>query len=253
MIVSWAVRVRWPAFEPDKTLLFLVHMGTLSNPVLSWSMQHQPMHRHREARLIIFTAGSQSEETFDGTHGFGAGDILFRPSYFAHANLTAETGAVYVHVEIEAATARSWLRKHGWRAGLARSPFPSDQLRRLAGRPRLGDALLETVHVRPEAPELAMEKCCLTRTELSVAEAARRCGFAPYELSRRFRRRHGCTPRAYRNYARLHSAMRMLFEGVLSLGEIAQACDYFDQSHFNRAIKKETGLTPTALARAIRA
>jgi AraC-like DNA-binding protein len=228
-------------------------MSTLNAPVLSLAMERQPLHKHAEARLIVFTAGGQSEETFDGVHAFGAGDVLFRPSYFAHANTTSERGAAYMHIELSAVAARAWFRKHGWRAGFAQRPFTSRQMLRLMGRRHFSAELLDIVCVRPEAPPLATDQRYLAAVQsVPVAEVARRCGLAPYEMSREFRRRHGCTPRSYRNMARLHQAIRMLNEGALGLSEIAQACDYFDQSHFNRSVKKETGLTPRALALASR-
>jgi AraC-like DNA-binding protein len=215
-------------------------------------MERQALHRHANARLILFIAGSQSEETPDSTHMFAACDVLFRPSYFAHANATGVTGAVYVHVELSAAASKAWLRQYGWSAGFARTPFTLARLKALARRPHFSDALLETVTARP-TQSLPVEKRAVAEAERgSVAEASRKLGLPPYALSRAFRRRHGCAPRTYRNMVRLHRALRMIFEGAHSLSEIAQACDYFDQSHLSRSVKAETGMSPGALSKAMR-
>lgn len=213
-------------------------------------MERQPLHRHGNARLILFIAGSQSEETPDGADTFATGDVLFRPSYFAHANATGASGAAYVHVEIDAAAVKAWLRRRGWMAGVARAPFTQKQLKALAQRPHFGDALLEAVAPRGCARSLPDDKRALA-VRSSVADAALELRVAPYTLSRAFRRQYGCPPRTYRNMARLHRAMRMIYEGAGSLSEIAQASDYFDQSHLSRAVKAETGFTPGALRKAM--
>lgn len=227
-------------------------MSTPRAAVLSRGLERQVLHQHAEARLIVFTAGALNEETFDGVEVFCAGDVLFRPAYFTHANMTSEVGAAYLHIELGAAPARAWFRKHGWRAGLARRPFTSKQLLRLLHGRHFGETLLDTVCVRPNGPPAADQHHLNVAQTVPIAEAARRCGLKPYEMSRTFRRHHGCTPRSYRNLARLHRATRMLYEGELSLSEIAHECEYFDQSHFNRSVRREFGLTPAALARVVR-
>jgi AraC-like DNA-binding protein len=128
------------------------------------------------------------------------------------------------------------------------------QLKALARRPHFGEALLEATAPRRSTRSLPAEKRAVAEAERgSVVEAARALGVAPYALSRTFRRQHGCAPRVYRNAARLHRAMRMIYEGAHSLSEIAQACEYFDQSHLSRAVKMATGLTPGVLGNAMRA
>jgi AraC-like DNA-binding protein len=48
---------------------------------------------------------------------------------------------------------------------------------------------------------------------------------------------------------RLQLARRQLTESNDPVGTIAQACGFYDQSHFTRAFKKYTGLTPLAYRR----
>jgi AraC-like DNA-binding protein len=48
---------------------------------------------------------------------------------------------------------------------------------------------------------------------------------------------------------RLQLARRQLTESNDAVGTIAQACGFYDQSHFTRAFKKYTGLTPLAYRR----
>lgn len=72
----------------------------------------------------------------------------------------------------------------------------------------------------------------------------------PYEITRRFVRRFGLTPTAYRREARLQRAYSMLLLSDYSLARIATECGYADQSHFSKELKSATGWSPRAFRNA---
>jgi AraC family transcriptional regulator len=63
-------------------------------------------------------------------------------------------------------------------------------------------------------------------------------------LSREFRRYYSCTVGEYVRHLRIEYACRLLSASNASLAEIALAAGFFDQSHFARNFKWQTGMTP---------
>jgi len=79
--------------------------------------------------------------------------------------------------------------------------------------------------------------------DLTLSELAIEAGFSRFHLLRAFRREVGITPHAYMTGRRI-AAAKGLLAGPEPLSAVAQACGFYDQSHFNRAFKSWTGLTP---------
>jgi AraC family transcriptional regulator len=65
-------------------------------------------------------------------------------------------------------------------------------------------------------------------------------------LARTFRRVHQITFSGYVRQVRIEFARRELAASGASLGDIAAAAGFCDQSHFSRLFKRHTGLTPAA-------
>jgi PAS domain S-box-containing protein len=96
------------------------------------------------------------------------------------------------------------------------------------------------------ALEHALKQC---RKTVSVPAMAKRAGLSTSQLQREFRRLFRMSPSEYVMRLRLQLARRQLTESNDAVGTIAQACGFYDQSHFTRAFKKYTGLTPLAYRR----
>lgn len=110
------------------------------------------------------------------------------------------------------------------------------------------------------APWLRRVKASLDRaTEGAprVDELARRAGRHPVALTRAFRRAYGCNIRTYRKRLRLRRAAAQLVgsgtEPGADLTTIAHRTGYADQAHLCRDVRAATGLTPSALRRAVAA
>ncbi|MEU0879273.1 AraC family transcriptional regulator [Lentzea sp. NPDC005914] len=81
---------------------------------------------------------------------------------------------------------------------------------------------------------------------LSVGEIAAEVGWSRQHLSARFAAEYGLTPKVMGRVMRFERANRMLRGEVRpTLTEVAVACGYTDQAHFNRDWRALCGATPT--------
>lgn len=85
--------------------------------------------------------------------------------------------------------------------------------------------------------------------QLTLAELAFVANMSTYHFARTFKQFAGVTPHQYVLNVRIERAKSLLFQGKLSLSEIATRVGFFDQSHFTRAFKRLVGVTPQALLR----
>jgi len=92
-----------------------------------------------------------------------------------------------------------------------------------------------------QARELLRDRFC---ENLSLASVAQAVGVHETHLSREFRRYYGCTVGEYVRHLRIEYTCRQLSASNASLAEIALAAGFFDQSHFARNFKSQTGMTP---------
>jgi AraC family transcriptional regulator len=79
-----------------------------------------------------------------------------------------------------------------------------------------------------------------------LTELARVAGVHPAHLAREFRRHFHCTAGEYVRRLRLDRAVQQLSQSEESIAEIAADAGFYDQSHFSRAVKAHTGLSPAA-------
>lgn len=79
---------------------------------------------------------------------------------------------------------------------------------------------------------------------VTLEEIARLADVHPVHLSRVFREKFGCTIGEYVRRLRIEFASRQILSGEDSLGTIAHAAGFSDQSHFNKTFKTAFGLTP---------
>ncbi|MGB2953283.1 MAG: AraC family transcriptional regulator [Gaiellaceae bacterium] len=79
---------------------------------------------------------------------------------------------------------------------------------------------------------------------MRVTELADEVGVHPVHLARVFRSRHGMPIGTYVRRLRLDWAAKELATSETALAEIAADAGFFDQSHFTRAFRSHTGLTP---------
>jgi AraC-like DNA-binding protein len=84
--------------------------------------------------------------------------------------------------------------------------------------------------------------------EARVAKIARSLAISERQLERRFLATVGVTPKRWQQLNRFHAAMTaMRASNVEAFIDIAVSAGYYDQAHFNRDVRRRTGMTPTAL------
>lgn len=81
--------------------------------------------------------------------------------------------------------------------------------------------------------------------DLDLVELASEIGLSPSHFSRMFRKTTGLSPHQYVVQRRLDRAQRLLSSTRLSIGEIANAVGFYDQSHLVRQMRRVKGVTPT--------
>jgi AraC family transcriptional regulator len=79
---------------------------------------------------------------------------------------------------------------------------------------------------------------------LTMENVATIAGVHPSHLARSFREQVGCTIGEYVRRLRVEFASRQLSSTDASLGEVAAAAGFSDQSHFSRTFKTYFGVTP---------
>ncbi|CBS87089.1 AraC family transcriptional regulator [Azospirillum lipoferum] len=78
---------------------------------------------------------------------------------------------------------------------------------------------------------------------VELADLAEAAGLSRFHLLRVFRAAVGTTPHGYLTDRRVAQAKRMLI-GPLPLADVALACGFCDQAHFNRVFKGRVGVSP---------
>lgn len=84
------------------------------------------------------------------------------------------------------------------------------------------------------------------RERLAVGDLARAAGLSISQLQREFIRLLGMSPTEYITKVRVLLARRALERGDQAVGVIALDLGFYDQSHFTRVFRQQTGLTPLA-------
>jgi AraC-like DNA-binding protein len=86
----------------------------------------------------------------------------------------------------------------------------------------------------------------------TIEDVAKIVSVHPTHLARVFRKQTGSTIGEYVRRLRIESATRQLASTDDSLGEIAAATGFSDQSHFSRTFKSYLGMTPGEYRKTIR-
>lgn len=87
---------------------------------------------------------------------------------------------------------------------------------------------------------------------LSIESLASLCGMSDTYFRKLFVERFSVTPLKYINRLKLNYAKELLLSDYYTVEEIAEKCGFNNINYFSLFIKKETGLSPTALKRSLK-
>jgi AraC family transcriptional regulator len=220
--------------------------------------------------------GGFEERSGGGVSECAADDLIFHPAGEVHSDRFAVGGATCFNLEVGPVL----IERVGEIGGLNAEPrkFRSGPVnwlcRRLRRESRCGDTasqlaiegllleLLAEIARAGTATEKPMPDWLLRVRDLlhdrfaeslTLSEIARVAEVHPVYLARSFRRHLRTTVGDYVRSLRIQAACRQLAQDGTSLSEIAAAAGFADQSHFTRALKCATGLTPGEYRRSRRA
>lgn len=228
-----------------------------------------PKHSHPTAYFSFVLQGTYTEKRQNELRNCNLLTMVFHPAGETHANCfhTATRG---FNIQMET----KWLeRVRGFSAitdnpTVFQSDFPLHLMMRLykefCNSDDLSPLIVEgltleilgeaTRHLKNRSENVPARWLIKTRELLndqfqknfSLAEIARIVGVHETHISREFHRIYGCTLGEYVRRRRIEFACRQLLISNASLTEIALAAGFFDQSHFARVFKSQTGITPLA-------
>lgn len=227
-----------------------------------------PWHVHENASICFVLAGSYTERIGATEHDCPPSSVVFKPAAERHADHFGTTGGTCLLLEITPSRMAAIEQSSSWTARplLARTPHLSAAGRRIYGEFAAGDALSPLVveglmlEILGEAARVHLHgdgmgqpawlRQVLDRLHDSPAELhtlsllAEEAGVHPAHLARTFRRHCRCSIGEYLRRLRIEHASQELQHTGAPIAEIALRAGFFDQSHFSKVFRQQTGTSP---------
>ncbi|WP_143960224.1 helix-turn-helix transcriptional regulator [Litoribacter populi] len=221
-------------------------------------------HYHKNAYFTFILAGNLYEENKKDRNHCGAGSLLFHNSQDPHYNLKPPGFARGLHLEIE----DNWYVRQAMDNQLSEGSFlvqnPAVKLEfyRMFREMQMVDDLfcqaIEEITLNIIGKLSAIKTYPLTlwpkqvltylydtyQEPLSLKKLSDELNIHPVHLSRGFSKHFGMTLSDYVRRLRIEKSISLFPQQNLSLTEIAYACGFADQSHFNRWFKAFMHTTP---------
>jgi AraC family transcriptional regulator len=242
--------------------------------VQAWFPPNEVLERHRHERpgVAVMLEGSFTLRFTGRAHYCPPTAVFTEPLGEPHANHMGPRGAHVVVIQpdptriellrpfasfLDSPTHRHDGRLAACAARLARELDATDDLSPLAAEGVVLEMLVSLARLDPRLPGrppawlLRVQKMLHDRfTEsLRTSDIAREVQVHPAHLSRAFRTHFKVSLGSYLRRLRLDWATGELAHSAASLAEVALAAGFADQSHFTRAFKRHTGLTPNTYRR----
>jgi AraC-like DNA-binding protein len=220
----------------------------------------QSRHRHDSAQVSFLLAGSMCEAHGPRQYAMHGPGVGFKPATLWHTDWWGRAGALIFSLKLppdseEAAAATSGWSITGdlyWLPALVRLCFGAQAP--VARNEILQDALAFTSEPRlrmgrnpPAWLEAAREHIHDAPDVIAVGFAARQAGVHRAHFCRMFIRFYGVPPSVYRRRVAAARAIAAMAASTSRLTEIAHASGFSDQAHLTRTLRRQTGLTPSAL------
>jgi AraC family transcriptional regulator len=236
-----------------------------------------PRHIHDEEMVMMMALMGEFIEIRDNSRDeCSASGFIFNPAGVAHSNVFGPEGTRCLVIKASALRSRA-AREYSSAFDqplCAPDPLLAALGRRIRQEFQVGDEaaplaiegltleLLAMIARRHEGANARRPPAWLRQARdylhdcfserFDLTELARVAGVHPAHLAREFRRHFHCTAGEYLRRLRLDRAVRRLSQSEESIAEIAADVGFYDQSHFSRAVKAHTGLSPAAYREAQR-
>jgi AraC-like DNA-binding protein len=176
-----------------------------------------------------------------GRAGFVAVRFLARGAYlFFHRPLSEVAAGVVDLEDLWSDRAREWTER------IALAPDLPARIRLLEGA-LLG--LLAGNGRTDPAVDRALQLIGGSGGQIRVARLAAEIGVSERHLTRQFQRAVGLSPKEFARISRFLRALELLDRGGPgSLADVALACGFFDQAHFNHEFRELAGMSPGELS-----
>jgi AraC family transcriptional regulator len=227
-----------------------------------------PAHSHELPFFALLLEGEYGERYQGRERQFRPFTVHFRPAGIPHQDEVGPRGVRFFEIEIQPA----WRRRlmdcsatldlaHEDSKGGPLLWLGMKMLRKFQGAAAADDLSVESLlvemlaqvaHMRqeniahpPAWLERIMEKLTAEYCQrLTLDELSREAGVHPVHLSRVFRKCMGKGIGEYVHHLRIRAACEQMLSPEVSMAEISLAAGFADQSHFTRAFRKATGMTP---------
>lgn len=232
-----------------------------------------PWHSHRELYLTFVLSGGYRERVRGTTRDCGAESVVIHPAGEDHEDRFLDRRTRCLNVVItsdfadRAAPAMPCLERSRLVSG-RNSSAAGHRLRRELRRaddisPIVMEAVLlefvaDMARCETTAPRIspwlngaAAIVCRRFHEKLTLREIAAAVGVHRVNLAREFRRHFGLTVGERIRELRIADAQRRIASGQ-SLGDVAAATGFADQSHFTRTFHRATGITPSQFRQRLR-
>ena len=244
------------------------HCGAIFTDVRHTAPAKLPRHAHELAFFALLLDGHYGERCGRRQNQYRPFTLMFRPAGLPHQDEIGPRGVRLFEIEV----------RPSWQKRLADCPAaldaPRDDVgggpllwlgmklfREVTASSRPDDLLVESLlaeilssaarlsqHESRHAPpwlsrildKIGTEHC----RRLTLDELAREAGVHPVHLSRVFRRCLGEGIPEYVHRLRVRTACERMLDPYASLAELSLGTGFADQSHFTRAFRRITGVTP---------
>jgi AraC family transcriptional regulator len=249
--------------------------GLLLSEVRHGGGRRLPAHAHELAYFCLLLEGAYREQVGARTYTYKPLSVMFHPPGLMHRDEVGDGGGRFFTVELEgrwperlgecgAGAPQMCLDAQGgelsWLAArLYREYRGADACTALA----VEGLVLEMLAVAARAgaaferrPPAWLKRATELlhaefRESLTVNYLAAEVGVHPYHFSKTFRQFKRQTVGEYVHRLRVRYACGLLAEGERTLADVALAAGFADQSHFTRAFRRVTGMTPGTFRRTL--
>lgn len=236
-----------------------------------------PWHEHQDASICFVASGGYSERLGTQANDCPPHAMVFKPAGVRHADQFGRAGATCLLIEIASnrldtiEPCAAVLRQPGVLRNARLSALghrihdefvAGDRFSALAIEALVLEVLVEGSRTRNDAlatrpPRWLRQARDLiqdgTSEPITLSTIARAIDIHPAHLARTFRNHFGCSIGDYVRRLRLERAARLLAEPGPSVAQVSSRTGFFDQSHFAKAFRRHTGMTPIQFRAALSA